>query len=73
MRSSCSAMRLVLRASVSASSRLRSLDRPPGSPIIPVAPPASAIALCPASANLRSTSRPIRLPTCSESALGSQP
>ena len=47
MRSSWSAMRLVLRARVSASSRFRSLERPPGSPIIPVAPPARAIALVP--------------------------
>ena len=47
MRSSWSAMRWVLRARVSASSRFRSVDRPPGSPIIPVAPPASAIGVVP--------------------------
>ncbi|MBM3685323.1 MAG: hypothetical protein FJW83_12440, partial [Actinobacteria bacterium] len=38
-----------------------------------MAPPASAIGRCPASWNRRSVTRPIRFPTCRESAVGSKP
>ena len=44
MRPICSLMAATLWSSVSSSSRLRSSDRPLGSPIIPVAPPARAMA-----------------------------
>ena len=48
-------------------------ERPLGSPTIPVAPPARAIAVCPASWNRRSITSPIRLPWCRLSAVGSHP
>ena len=48
-RAICSLMAATLARSVSSSRRLRSSDRPPGSPIMPVAPPARAIGWWPAS------------------------
>ena len=49
------------------------LGAAPGSPTIPVAPPASAMGRWPASWNRRSMIRPIRLPWCRLGAVGSQP
>ena len=49
-------MASTLSARTSSSSRLRSSERPLGSPIMPVAPPARAIGRWPASWNRRSTS-----------------
>ena len=43
MRPICALIAATLRSSVASSSRLRSSERPLGSPIIPVAPPARAI------------------------------
>ena len=49
------------------------LERPLGSPTMPVAPPARAIGRCPASWKRRRTSRPMRLPMCRLSAGGVAP
>ena len=73
MRPICALIAATLWSSVASSSRLRSSERPLGSPIIPVAPPARAMAKWPASWNRRSMISPIRLPWCRLSAVGSQP
>ena len=70
---SCTLMHSTLWRSVSSSSRLRSSLRPPGSPTMPVAPPASGNGRWPASWKRRMNSWPTRWPTCSESAVGSKP
>ena len=70
---SCAPMHSRLRSSSSTSRNWRSLLRPDGSPIIPVAPPTRAIGACPASWNLRRSMIDCRLPMCSESAVGSKP
>jgi hypothetical protein len=44
-----------------------------GSPIIPVAPPASTMGRCPACWNRRSVSSGIRCPACRLGAVGSKP
>ena len=73
IRPSCSLMQATLWSSTSSSSRLRSSERPLGSPTMPVAPPARAIGRWPASWKRRSVTSPIRLPTCRLSAVGSHP
>ena len=55
------------------SRRVRSSDFPPGSPISPVAPPASTIGRWPASWRRRRLQSWRRLPTCRLSAVGSKP
>jgi hypothetical protein len=62
-----------LASSTSVSRNWRSSLRPEGSPIIPVAPPTSAIGAWPASWKRRSSMIDCRLPMCSESAVGSKP
>ena len=58
---------------VSRSSSWRSSCFPPGSPIIPVPPPANEIARCPASWKRRNVQSWSRLPTWRLSADGSNP
>ena len=58
---------------VSRSSRLRSSERPLGSPTMPVAPPASGKGRWPASWKRRSVTWPSRWPTWRLSAVGSKP
>ena len=60
-------------ATTSAVMSTRSDVRPVGSPMKPVAPPASAIGRWPASWKRRRASSGTRLPTWSESAVGSKP
>ena len=48
IRPNCPRIPAIFASIVSAESRFRSADFPLGSPIIPVAPPASAIGRCPA-------------------------
>ena len=52
---------------------LRSADFPEGSPMRPVAPPTSAMTLCPACWKRFSTMIETRFPACSERAEGSKP
>ena len=60
-------------SSVSRSSRLRSVERPDGSPIIPVPPPTSATGRPPWRCSRSSPKIGTRCPTWSESADGSKP
>ena len=62
----------VLGATVSAVFSVRS-PTSRGSPIIPVAPPASTIGRCPACWNRRRVSSGIRCPACRLGAVGSKP
>jgi hypothetical protein len=66
-------MPATLAARVSRSRRLRSVERPDGSPIIPVAPPTTAIGRCPASWRRRWITIGIRWPMCRLVAVGSWP
>ena len=54
-------------------SRFRSSLLPLGSPIMPVAPPITAMGRCPACWNRRKIIRAIKCPTCRLSAVGSKP
>ena len=72
-RASCGRTPATLVAMFSLVSNWRSAVLPLGSPMLPVAPPATAMGMCPASWKRRSVINGTRLPTCSESAVGSNP
>ncbi len=69
----CARMAATLASRVSSSSRGRSVSRPEGSPMRPVAPPTSTSARWPARAKRASVISCCRCPACSESAVGSNP
>jgi hypothetical protein len=72
-RSICRRMRVTRSATTSAVIITRSAERPVGSPMKPVAPPARASGRWPESWKRRSASSGTRLPTCRLSAVGSKP
>ena len=72
-RSSCPRMAATLCSRVGTSSRLRSDERPDGSPIIPVPPPTSATGRPPCRCSRSSPKMGIRCPMWSESAVGIEP
>lgn len=69
----CPLIRSTHADTTASSLRLRSVDRPEGSPISPVAPPTSAMGMCPCCWNRRSVNSGTRLPTCRLAAVGSNP
>ena len=74
-RKEASWVRMVARLARTAesSSRLRSDERPLGSPIMPVAPPTTAMGLCPARCRWAIIMMGTKLPTWRLRAVGSKP
>jgi|GEM_PF-3647864 len=72
-RSNCFLRAARFRSSVSGSRRFLSFDFPEGSPIMPVAPPITAIARCPARWKWARPMIGIRFPAWKEGPVGSNP